>query len=82
MNKKYIQFDPNEGYPIGDDLFYECLHCGEVVPSSPSESTHCECRNIMIDIDYGRIKIQDHSLVKLYCIAVRGNKSEDQISTE
>ena len=66
MGKHYIQFDPSEGYPARYDLFYECLRCGETIPSLPPDSTHCKCRNIMIDADYGRIKIQDHSQVRLY----------------
>lgn len=66
MSNRYMQFDPNEGYPVGDNLFYECLSCGETVPSLPPDSTHCRCRNIMIDVDYGRISIQDHSLIRLY----------------
>lgn len=66
MGKHYIQFDPNEGYPASRELFYECLRCGEIVPSLPPDSAHCKCRNIMIDTDYGRIKIQDHSQTRLY----------------
>jgi hypothetical protein len=67
-NKKrsYHNFNPVNGYPAGSNLFYECLRCGEIVPSRPSDSTHCKCRNIMIDVDYGRIKIQDHAQIKLF----------------
>jgi len=64
--KTYHAFNPSSGYPAGSNLFYECLRCGEVVPSRPPDSTHCMCRNIMIDVDYGRIKIQDHAQVKLF----------------
>lgn len=66
QNRQYLTFDSNEGYPASSDLYYECMICGFVVPSMPSESTHCDCRNIMIDADYGRIVIQDHSKVRLF----------------
>jgi hypothetical protein len=67
--RTYQNFNPVNGYPAGSNLFYECLKCGEVVPSRPKDSTHCQCRNIMIDTDYGRIKIQEHAKVKLFSIS-------------
>jgi hypothetical protein len=66
QKRSYHNFNPANGYPAGSNLYYECLRCGEVVPSRPSDSTHCQCRNIMIDVDYGRVKIQDHNQVKLF----------------
>jgi len=48
------------------DLFYECLRCGESIPSRPVGSTHCKCRNIMIDVDYGRLSIEDHDKARLF----------------
>lgn len=67
--KIYQDYNPSSGYPAGRELFYECLRCGENIPSLPSDSTHCRCRNIMIDVDYGRIKIQDHTHAKLFSVA-------------
>ena len=64
--RKYCRFDPSKGYPFGDDLFYECLRCSDVVPSSPEKSTDCSCGNVMIDVGYSRISVQDHSQVKLF----------------
>lgn len=63
--RTYYDYDPATGYPAGSDLYYECLKCGDVIPSKPPDSTACSCRNIMIDVDYGRLKIQDHSKAKL-----------------
>lgn len=69
MNSKtYIRFDPNEGYPARLGLFYECHRCGEAIASIPHVNSRCKCRNIVIDVDYGRIRIQDHSQVRLYFI--------------
>lgn len=70
--KIYYSFDPAKGYPAGAGLFYECLRCGEVVTSMPVVGIRCKCRNIMIDVDYGRIKIQDHGAVKLFSTEEQG----------
>ena len=65
-SRQYLTFNPAVGYPAAKDLFYECLSCGDVIPSLPDDSTQCKCKNIMIDIDYGRIKIQNPALIKLF----------------
>lgn len=65
-NRKYRTFDPSVGYPAGAFLFYECLRCGDIVPSMPDDSAHCTCRNVMIDVDYGRISVQDVSQIRLF----------------
>jgi hypothetical protein len=64
--KSYQSFNAAAGYPTAPNLFYECLGCGDVVPSVPEDSTQCRCRNIMIDVAYGRISIQDHAKLKLF----------------
>jgi hypothetical protein len=66
--RTYLPFSPNAGYPAGTDLFYECGRCGDVIPSMPADSTHCRCRNIMIDVDYGRVSIEDHNQVRLFTV--------------
>jgi len=66
----YRSFDPNIGYPVGKNLYYECLRCGDVLPSEPEDGTRCTCRNILIDVDAGRISIEDHALVKLFAVSV------------
>ena len=65
--RKYKTFDYSKNYPIGAKLFYECGLCGDVLPSWPKDSAHCKCRNIMIDVGYGRISIRDHAQVKIFC---------------
>ncbi|MCD4824437.1 MAG: hypothetical protein K8S55_07510 [Phycisphaerae bacterium] len=64
--RQYHQFNPSKGFPASKSLSYECLNCGEVIPSLPEDSVHCTCRNIMIDADYGRISIQEPDLVRLF----------------
>jgi hypothetical protein len=67
-NKTYVSFNPSAGYPAADNLYYECTKCGEVIPSIPKDNIMCSCRNILIDVDAGRISIKDHSKVKLFSI--------------
>lgn len=65
-NRRYISFDPNAGYPTGRNLYYECFVCGDELPSIPPEPVSCSCRNIHIDVDYGRMAVKDHSKIRLY----------------
>lgn len=66
--KTYISFDPSTGYPAGSNLYYECLRCGESIPSLPDDSVVCRCRNISIDIDYGRVSVEDHNLMRVFLL--------------
>jgi hypothetical protein len=68
MEKKrtYHSFDPQKGYPAGKNLYYECTKCDDVIPSLPADSISCTCRNICIDVDYGRIAIKDHKFAKVF----------------
>ena len=63
-----IPFDPEQGYPAGDALFYECLNCGTIIPSLPPDSTTCYCRNISIDVGYGRLSIKEHAVARLLAV--------------
>lgn len=66
--RQYFSFNPASGYPAGENIYYECGGCGGVLKSRPEDSVHCECRNIMIDADYGRVSVRDHSLMKIFSI--------------
>src|SRR4051812_10984200 len=70
MNEKmfYRTFDPKTGYPAGADLFYECQKCGGSISSQPAKSMACKCRNITIDVEAGRISVQDQAHVKLFSV--------------
>ena len=64
--KRYITFDPSAGYPAGANLYYECLSCGQTIPSRPTESLECKCGNIAIDTGYGRLDINNHNAARLF----------------
>ena len=65
-DRVYLPFDPHKGYPAGKHLFYECLNCGDCLPSTPPDSTHCSCENIWIDVDFGRMIVRDNDLIRLF----------------
>ena len=64
--KQFLTLVDKDGYPAGNGIFYECLACGTVLQSLPLNSTHCQCRNVMIDVDYGIISFGDLKLVRAY----------------
>ena len=65
-NRQYFTFDPKLGYPAGDSLYYECTKCGTVIASLPKDSIACSCRNIMIDVGYGRIVVRDFNYLRVF----------------
>jgi len=64
--KKYMSIDFSEGYPVGKNIYYECSECNEVIPSTPIDSLSCKCGNVSIDVDAGRISINDDNQVKIF----------------
>lgn len=56
----------HEGYPAAPNCFYECLRCGDILPSAPDDATPCKCRNVIIDL--GRTSVGDPSVVKYFCL--------------
>jgi hypothetical protein len=64
--RRYFDFDPRQGYPAGDALYFECTACGGSMPSLPPESTQCACGNLAIDVDYGRVSVRDHSKMQIF----------------
>ncbi|HXR03249.1 MAG TPA: hypothetical protein VN836_00900 [Verrucomicrobiae bacterium] len=62
----YQHFDPANGYPVGNDLYYECLTCGNVIPSTSKKNVRCACRNVAIDAAAGRLTVQSNEKIKLF----------------
>ena len=67
MQREYLDYPITEGYqPTGPQLFYECQICGVSIPTLPTENVHCECENIFIDFDAGRLSIRQHDKVRAF----------------
>ena len=74
--RNYLTADPEiTGYPVGDSLFYECTRCGTVLPSQPPDNIACTCNNILIDVEWGRVRVKDHSQFKMFAVADTGGGS-------
>jgi len=65
MSKRYIDCDPAARYPRGVGIYYECQKCQAILDSMSRENLSCTCFNIVIDVDAGRLGIQDDSLVRV-----------------
>ena len=52
--------------PRAKSIFYKCLKCGEMIPSTPKESMGCKCGNIFIDKEYFRAVVEDYSQAKVF----------------
>ena len=61
----YIEFDESQGYPFGPEIQYECLDCGESLPSAPKHAVACKCRNVIIDADAGRVSVKRHDIFRI-----------------
>jgi hypothetical protein len=64
--KTYITPDYKKGFPVSENLYYECIKCGEIIKSVPEDNVCCTCRNICIDIDAGRVSVKDESNIKIF----------------
>ncbi len=64
--REYLEFDSAKGYPAASDLFYQCLRCGDIVPSIPEKATRCTCHNILVDVSYARMNILEPAKAKLF----------------
>lgn len=45
----------------GRGIFYKCEKCGEMIYSVPKDNIGCKCGNVFIDVNYGRLAIDDYS---------------------
>jgi hypothetical protein len=64
--KRYLPFDPKVVWPSEDNLYYQCLRCGDTVPSKPREFIRCRCGNISIDPEAYRLAAEHEDAIKLF----------------
>jgi hypothetical protein len=64
--KRYLPFDPKVVWPSEDNLYYQCLRCGGVVPSKPQDFIRCRCGNISIDPGAYRLAAVHEDAIKLF----------------
>lgn len=64
--KTYLSIPRDSGFPRAEDVFFECLRCGDILPSMPDDDCGCTCRNMVIDVAYGRLAIEDRNQFRAY----------------
>lgn len=57
----YFPIDPSRPTPRGPDISYECLKCGDVIPSIEEANGpwHCRCYSIALDFSMHRASFRD-----------------------
>jgi len=67
------RFDPAISNPRGPGIQYQCEICGDRLDSCSEEAVACSCRNLVLDVDAGRISAKDPTRV---CILEGGGGKE------
>lgn len=62
----YLDATSSRGIPAGSSIRYECLACGETLPSRPEHSLACRCRNVIVDVDAGRVAVKNMTKFKAF----------------
>ena len=68
MHRNYLSCDFSKGYPAGASIRYECGVCGSTIPSMHEHSVACKCRNVIVDVDAGRVAVKDNGKLKAYVV--------------
>jgi hypothetical protein len=53
------EYHDTDEVPRDYDIFYRCTNCGKIIPSVPDDNIGCDCENVFIDKDYGRLIVRD-----------------------
>ena len=56
-----VRRDPDRTrvHPMGHGVYYGCQICGSRLDSSSQHAVACSCRNLVLDIEAGRISVKD-----------------------
>lgn len=65
----YRVFVEGKFFPAEDNLYYECLICGNAIPSLSKNNNSCACRNITVNAFSGQVTIQNTEKIKLFSIS-------------
>ena len=60
-----VSYGESRGYPTAKSMLYHCLQCGNLLLSLPSDSIGCDCGNLFIDVDAGRLVLRDKLLFEI-----------------
>ncbi|BCM92851.1 hypothetical protein IAD21_04735 [Abditibacteriota bacterium] len=63
-SRRYKSWNSIYGWPRASNLFYECCHCLNTLPSETNDPRECSCGNLFITPNY--IGAQNPAMVRLY----------------
>ncbi len=63
--RTYYQFQAANNYSAAKNLYYECIVCGNVIPSASGKEVSCKCRNLTVDAS-GHPTVQNHQKIKVF----------------
>lgn len=63
-DRQYL--DISKGLPSGETIYYECLLCGDILPSISEHGAACQCRNVIIDVYAGRVALKDANNLRAF----------------
>lgn len=67
--RTYLEIDDSKGYPAGKAIRYECLACGDTLLSLPEHAVACKCRNVILDVEAGRLAVKDATKFRAYVLS-------------
>ena len=74
VSTEYPRSDGGPYYPRSDDVYFECLECGYLLSSNPSDSGGCTCGNVFLDVDAARLGVKDHDKMRVVRLKLKGNQ--------
>lgn len=73
-DRQYRPLDAPIKSQARNNLFYECLDCGNEIPSKPKKGARCKCGNISFDPVSDDPKFQDEAKVKMFVVVSKSSR--------
>ena len=55
-----VEYSLESKLPKGDEYYYRCMECRAILPSNPIEPVRCACRNIVLDPEMFKLRIDNY----------------------
>jgi hypothetical protein len=65
-SRTYQSFAPGGNLPVGENIFYECLTCGNFIASTTKKNAGCKCQNVTVEVSGKQPKIRNLEKIKIF----------------
>lgn len=55
-----VEYSLESKLPKGEEYYYQCMVCRTILPSNPIEPVRCACRNIALDPEMFKLRIDNY----------------------